>query len=215
MEEVKGYNKQKLTIDLVRANIVGICSVIPISLIFGLPYYLIWKDQFTINNLRDYLSGLSPMFIGSAALLVFFMMIAGIVVHELVHGISWAFYTKRGFRSIKFGVLWKMLTPYCHCREPLRVKQYIIGAITPGIVVGIIPAVVAIFTGSLSMLIFGIFFTMAASGDLMIINLLRNEKSDDLVLDHPSEAGCYIYRKISGEDASDNGGRIEAVETVS
>ena len=33
-------------------------------------------------------------------------------------------------------------------------------------------------------------------GDFLIINLLRKENKDDFVEDHPSEAGCYIYRKI-------------------
>jgi hypothetical protein len=40
------------------------------------------------------------------------------------------------------------------------------------------------------------FFTMAAGGDFLIINLIRKEKSSALVQDHPTEAGCYIYRKI-------------------
>jgi catechol 2,3-dioxygenase-like lactoylglutathione lyase family enzyme len=39
-------------------------------------------------------------------------------------------------------------------------------------------------------------FTMAAGGDFLIINLIRKEKSSALVQDHPTEAGCYIYRKI-------------------
>jgi len=37
---------------------------------------------------------------------------------------------------------------------------------------------------------------VVAAGDFLIINLLRKENKDDFVEDHPSEAGCYIYRKI-------------------
>ncbi len=40
--------------------------------------------------------------------------------------------------------------------------------------------------------IFGIFFTMAAVGDFLVINLVRKEKMNDLVLDHPSKMGCFI-----------------------
>jgi hypothetical protein len=36
---------------------------------------------------------------------------------------------------------------------------------------------------------------MAAAGDFLLINLLRKENSYDLVQDHSSEAGCYIFRK--------------------
>ena len=121
----------------------------------------------------------------------------GIAVHELIHGIAWAIFAKNGFKSMKFGVMWKLLTPYCHCKDALKVKEYIFGAIAPAILLGILPAIVAIFNGSISLLIFGMFFTMAACGDFLIINLIRKENWDDLVEDHPTEAGCYIYRKIS------------------
>jgi hypothetical protein len=66
----------------------------------------------------------------------------------------------------------------------------------PAIILGIIPSLAAIILGNPGLLVFGMFFTLAAGGDFLIINLLRNESKDDLVLDHPSEAGCYIYRKI-------------------
>ena len=88
-----------------------------------------------------------------------------------------------------------MLTPYCHCKEPLMVKHYILGAIMPAFVLGIIPAIIAIIIGNFGLLLFGSFFTLAAIGDFMVIYILRNEKKDDFVLDHPSEAGCYIFRK--------------------
>ncbi len=192
MQELENYKKEKLTIDLVWANKFGILLLIPIGLIFGLPFYLIWKPQLDIKQYLDS----APQEAGLGFLLIFGILIIGIVLHELIHGIAWAKFAKKGFKSIKFGVLWKMLTPYCHCKEALNVRQYIIGAITPAIIMGIIPAVIAIVIGNLGLLIFGMFFTMAAGGDFLIINLIRKESSSDLVQDHPSEAGCFIYRKI-------------------
>ena len=185
MQELENYKKEKLTIDLVWANVFGILILIPIVLMFGLPFYFIWGPQIEIKQFLD-----------SAGPLIFGIMILGIVLHELIHGITWAKFAKEGFKSIKFGVLWKMLTPYCHCKEALNVRQYIIGAISPAIIMGIVPAIIAIMIGNLGLLIFGIFFTMAAGGDFLILNLIRKENSSDLVQDHPSEAGCYIYRKI-------------------
>ena len=192
MQELENYKKEKLTIDLVWANKFGILLLIPIGLIFGLPFYLIWKPQLDIKQYLDS----APQEAGLGFLLIFGILIIGIVLHELIHGITWAKFAKKGFKSIKFGVLWKMLTPYCHCKEALNVRQYIIGAITPAIIMGIIPTVIAIVIGNLGLLIFGMFFTMAAGGDFLIINLIRKESSSDLVQDHPSEAGCYIYRRI-------------------
>ena len=193
MQELENYRKEKLTIDLVWANVFGVLILIPIGLLFGLPFYFIWKPQLDI---KQYLDSAGPLRAGLGFLLIFEILILGIVLHELIHGIIWAKFAKEGFKSIKFGVLWEMLTPYCHCKEALNVRQYIIGAIAPAIILGIIPTIIAIITGNLGLLIFGMLFTMAAGGDFLIINLIRKESSSDLVQDHPSEAGCFIYRKI-------------------
>jgi len=193
MQDLTNYKKEKLTINLIWANIFGLLILIPIILIFGTPYYLIWNPTFDIKEIFE---SLGPKGIGISFVMVYVILLLGVVIHELIHGITWARYTKNGFKSLKFGVLWKMLTPYCHCKEPLNVKQYIAGAIAPAIILGLIPSVIGIIIGNLGFLIFGMFFTMAAAGDILIINLIRKEKKDDLVQDHPSEAGCYIYRKI-------------------
>lgn len=196
MEELEKYQKEKLTIDLVKANIFGVFIFIPIAIVYGLPFYWIWKDHFKLSQIKGLITLHLPEFPFSGVIYFLIIFTIGIVLHELIHGITWSFFTRNGFKSIKFGVLMKMLTPYCHCKEPLKVSQYILGAIMPAIVLGFVPAVVAIVIGNIPLLLFGSFFTMAAAGDFMIIHLLRNERKDDLVLDHPSEAGCYVYRKI-------------------
>ena len=195
MTNLDGFKEEKLTINLIWANIFGVLIVIPILLVFGLPYVLIWSSQFEPDNIKLLLSSIKPDFIFGQTITVFVILLGGIVLHEIIHGITWSKFTENGFKSIRFGVLWKMITPYCHCKEHLKVKHYILGAIMPSLILGVIPCVIAILIGNFGLLIFGIFFTMAAAGDFLIINLLRKENKDDLVLDHPSEAGCYIYRK--------------------
>lgn len=184
-----GYEKVLKIIDIVKANNIGLKLLIPTILIYGLPFYLIWKDSISFKDLFSAGSG----WVFLKWLTIF---LAGIVAHELVHGITWALFAKKGFRSIKFGILWKYITPYCHCKEPLQIRHYLIGAITPFIFVGLLPAVYAIITGSINWLLFGIFYTVGAVGDFLIIKLLLPEKRNDYALDHPSEAGCYVYRKI-------------------
>ena len=199
MNELKNYNKETLTIDLVWANVFGLLILIPILLIFALPYYFMWMDKLTLSNIKTFITNFTFQ---SYALLLFkatIAFISGIVLHELIHGIAWAICAKNGIKSIKFGVMWKMLTPYCHCKEPLRVKHYILGALMPGIVLGIIPAIISIIIGNIYLLFFGVFFTMAACGDFLVIHLLRKEKRNDWVQDHPSEAGCFIYRNPISE----------------
>jgi hypothetical protein len=194
MVNFEGYNKGKVTVSIVRANVFGLIVIIPVLLIFGLPYYFIWNEQFQIKALIEILQNMVNHSIylrmGGIILLIF----GGIILHELIHGLCWSFFAEGRFKSIKFGVVWKMLTPYCHCTEPLKVYQYITGAVMPGILLGIIPCIVAICFGYIGLLLFGLLFTISACGDFLIVWLLRNEKSGDFAEDHPREAGCYVYR---------------------
>ena len=40
--ELDGFKKELLIIDLVKANIFAAFSIFPIVLIYGIPYYLVW-----------------------------------------------------------------------------------------------------------------------------------------------------------------------------
>ncbi|MBU8883688.1 DUF3267 domain-containing protein [Kaistella sp. DKR-2] len=185
---LENLDKEEKKIDLVKANIVALKYLGFFALIFAVPFFLLWqtgssKSIFQTDNV--FIKLLAPV-VG---------MILGIVVHEFIHGIFFAKYASKGFRSIKFGILWKTLTPYCHCKEPLKIRHYIIALLAPFIFLGIIPAVISLFTGSLMLLIFGIIFSGAAAGDLMIYHLIKKENPEDYVQDHPSEAGYYIYRQ--------------------
>jgi len=190
----EGYKREMLTIDIVKANIFAILLAIPVALIYGIPYVLLWHNKIGAASQSS-----GNIFHGVNMLIITGIMLLGIVVHELIHGVTWAIYAKRGFRSIRFGIMLKLLTPYCHCKEALQVKHYIIGAIMPAIILGLLPAIYGIATGDHGIVMFGGFFTIAAGGDFMIIHLLRNERMETMVQDHPSEAGCYVYRKTERE----------------
>jgi hypothetical protein len=194
---LEDYKKELLTFDLVKINLYGIFAFIPVTIVYGIPYYYLWHQTLTIkllkkvvitNKLTDY------NFLVSFFILI--IIVTGIMLHELIHGFTFSFFAKNGFKSIKFGVIWKVLTPYCHCDEPLSVRQYIIGAIMPTIILGFFPFFYSLIFGNLFLLIFAFFFTIAAIGDFIIIFMLRNEDKNSMVLDHPSEIGCFIYRKI-------------------
>lgn len=188
------YNKKLKIISIEKANKLGLQITIPVFLAFTVPYILIHdigKEQF-----YAFFSNFSPIKIVTGFFLFFATMLFGIVLHELIHGITWTLFAKKGFKSIRFGVLWKMLTPYCHCTEPLKIRHYLLGAVTPAVFLGLIPAIAGIIMANYLVTFFGIFFLIAAVGDFMIIHLLWKENHDDYAQDHPSEAGCYVYRKI-------------------
>ena len=179
-QEVKG---RKVAIDIVKANIFAVVIMVVAAIVFLVPFFWIWKDKKPIDEL---LGGFGDWSI------TFILFIVGIVVHELIHGLTWACYAKSGWKSISFGVMWKLLTPYCHCDEPMHISGYMMGAMMPCVILGIIPAVAALFIGSLPMLAWGIFFIAAAAGDIWMTWLLTKENPKSMVLDHPSEAGFYI-----------------------
>jgi len=92
-------------------------------------------------------------------------------------------------KSIKYGVKWKFLTPYCHCKEPLKVKYYKIGGAMPLIVMGIIPSIIGLIIGHGGVLCFGIFFTWAACGDIISLYMLHKLDNNTYVSDHPDKMG--------------------------
>jgi len=196
MTELKDFEKEKKTISLAKANIYSALLLVPTVIIYLIPFYLLWKEQLSLeafNNLFAQFGVTTGLVTG---LLFIVVMAVGVVIHELIHGITWAIFAEKGFQSIKFGVLKEMLTPYCHCREPLKLRPYMLGAIMPGLVMGVLPWLISLLTGSVPLLVFSIFFTLAAMGDLMIIHLIYQEDKQSYVLDHPSEAGCYVYRPL-------------------
>ncbi|MDR2474615.1 MAG: DUF3267 domain-containing protein [Bacteroidales bacterium] len=182
------YSKEKKTADIAKANLFGVLLCIPVGVLYGVPYYFVWRNEPAVPIFEE--------FFDASAFIYVVVLLAGIVLHELIHGCCWALFVKNGFKSIQFGVLWKMLTPYCHCKEPLPLMPYVFGLIMPAVVLGFVPAIVSVCIGSRGLLILGGLFTVAAAGDFLIFNLLRRESRACWVEDHPSEVGCYVYRPL-------------------
>lgn len=188
------YHKKELTMSAGRANVLALVFVVPFFLLYLLVYYFKWPDQFTLQNLKSVTQTHSTL-IMYMPLIMIVVFVVGAVFHEMLHGFTWAAFCKNGFKSIKYGVHWKALTPYCHCKETLFLRAYMLGGAMPGLVMGVLPAVVGIATGSFLVFLFGLFFTMAAAGDMLILWMLRNQKKEDLVQDHPELIGCYVLQK--------------------
>ncbi len=50
---------------------------------------------------------------------------------------------------------------------------------------------------------FGLVFTWVASGDAMILWMIRGVSPDTVVEDHPERAGCWVVREGVGDAARD------------
>ena len=187
MEEIEGKNGRKVAIDLRKANLFAIVLFAISAVVFMVPYFLIWMGKGTEK------SDGTGFFSTHQGLCLLIGFVVGIVVHELIHGLTWACYAKRGWKSISFGVIWKYLTPYCHCDEPMRIRPYQGACLMPFVVLGVIPSVAGLVIGSLPLIIFGVLFIAAAAGDIWMAWLLTKENPRSMVLDHPSEAGFYVF----------------------
>lgn len=192
MDNQEGYIKEKVTINLVWANIFAVLVLIGSAVLFGALYYLVWRARTGLFWSFEPLFG-NPL-VGLFVFLV--VLIGGIIVHELIHGFVFAAFAKDGFKSVKFGILREMLTPYCHCKEPLRLKHYVLAALMPTILLGIVPAALAVVIGNLPLLIFGVFLISGGGGDILLVYAMRNERKGTLIEDLPSECGFYAYRLV-------------------
>lgn len=197
MEKEKNFSSgnKEITFTAMEANVYALVFLLPVILILAVPYFFIWPEQFTKDQIIKYVQIKEGWDFVDWSIIIS-VILAGIVIHELLHGLGWSFYTKKGWKSIKFGIMWSFLTPYCHCDEPLLMRPYRIGSMLPAILLGIVPAIIAITTGSLGLMVFGFLFTFAAGGDFLILWLLRKEKPNTVVKDHPDKIGCVLFRDV-------------------
>ncbi len=188
--ENKNNNSQigrTYTLSIEKASLRAFLLIFPIAILYAVPFYLIWgKNVFVELKFRSLLF-----------LLLF--IVFGILLHELLHGLVWAVFSKHGFRSIRFGIKWEYFTPYCHCTESLKVWHYVLGGLAPLVFMGILPGIWALFSGNGLIMFFAIFFSCAAGGDIQAIWMLRKFSKNQLVYDHPEELGFIIADKSKNE----------------
>lgn len=180
-----GYTKTELTISVVKANIGALYG-----LIMTVPFIVIYVLRYEGADFgRSRISA-------SSGLTVLALLLLLTVVHELIHGVTWSRFTK-SFKDIEFGVIWKYLTPYCTCSEPLGKWQYITGALMPGLLLGIVPCIIGCIATDILFLAAGVLMTIAAGGDILIAKMILGNKASKtaLYLDHPTEVGLVVFQK--------------------
>ena len=181
-----------MKISIGKANLFSIGLIIPIIIVFLGPYLLLWTSDTELSFI-ELLKETFLQPIKERPYLTLVIILFGVLVHELLHGISWARYTGNGMKDIKFGVIWSMLTPYCRCEVPLNVKHFLFGLLAPGIALGLLPAIYGLVSQNAGIMLFGMFFTLVGGGDYLLAWNLRKESMDSLVKDHPTAVGYFIY----------------------
>jgi len=182
----ENFNEEKITINIIRANVFALIVLVLAFVSFGIPFIMLWRDKImpTFGNKIN-----TVVYIAS--------LIVGIVAHEAIHGLFFALFSEDKFKSIKFGIMprEKLFSPYCHCREILKINHYRISAIMPLIILGIIPAAISLVFGNILLLLFGVVFISGGCGDLLMILKLIREKKNAFIYDLPDDAGFIVYRE--------------------
>lgn len=114
------------------------------------------------------------------------------VAHELVHAVGWAFFGRLPLRAIRFGVDRKTLSPYAHVPLPMPARAYRIGAALPLFITGVVPWLLALLTGSGVLAALGALLISGAAGDLFVLWIIRDVPANARVIDHPTNAGCFV-----------------------
>ena len=180
--EAEGYSITERIIGIVKANVISLIAMVPV---FAVGLYLFFKISASSN--LDF-NGL--LLLAACAVLV--------VVHELLHGMTWALFTENHWKDIEFGFMKELLTPYCTCRTPLKKGPYIAGSLMPLIVLGIVPFIVSLFNGSFMLLVISMVMMLSATGDVIVSIMMIGYKSDAreiIFLDHPYKAGFIVFER--------------------
>lgn len=193
--EQKGYVKKDLTVSGDRANIIGPLYGFLTALPFIALYFL---------TIRQPLEWKTLGFLRTIVLIIFYFIL--IILHELIHGLTWSRFTKNGFRSISFGVIWRSLNPYCTCSEPLSKAHYMTGLLMPWFVLGILPCIAALILRNGYLLVIGVIMAVSVGGDLLIAQMMLSHKSEGetLYLDHPTDIGLVCLEKKQRTDQPEN-----------
>ena len=157
--------------------------IFPLLLLTILPFLLVWDKQLLILGWEPFYDIFIPV------------ILAGIIMHEVLHGLGWSFFLSNGMKSVKFGINWKFLAPYCHCKSPMKAIHFGVGAALPLVILGILPVLAGIAMGKSSFLFFGILFTWGAGGDIISIFMLFKLDNGCIVYDHPDKPGFYIKKE--------------------
>ncbi|CAM3012015.1 DUF3267 domain-containing protein [Hathewaya histolytica] len=175
----QGYKEKYLSVSTLKANVMALVIAAPIFVICYLLFLVICGDAYKYIRLN----------------MVFYLVaFLGIVVHELIHGLTWSLFCKKKWRAIGFGVDWSTLTPYCCCNEGLKFKGYVLGCAIPTILVGLLPYTISLLLGNYFLAMFGLFHILCGGGDMYILWLIRKEK-EAIIVDHPYLVGCTAFEK--------------------
>jgi len=181
LESIQNSEKQIASLSGLRLNVYVMLLTIPLWFAVSGSYVVIYGGiayAFGILKLLNYK--------------IFILLFLGILIHELLHALTWMVLQKEGFQQIKFGFNLKALTPYTHYKKAIKMWKYRWGGAVPGLFMGFIPLIISFIIGNASLNFIGFLFTWAALGDVISLWMTRKYNGSQLVQDNPNELGVIV-----------------------
>lgn len=141
----------------------------------------------------EYIYGIKPT--NEFNLINFIWLGILLLAHELLHCIGYYVLGKASLKDIKIGIEMKSFTAYATCLKPLKVSDYRIISLLPGIVFGLLPLIIAFTLGNYNWSFIGLLMTICSIGDFIIVYLLKELSNDTLILDWAYNVGFTILQK--------------------
>jgi Putative zincin peptidase len=180
--QVRSRDPLDCSVSMLTANLLVLVSAGPIVAALGWAYSLRWGAPSLAQGVWRLLD--PRIFLAT--------VIPGILAHELIHAVAWSIAARRPLSAIRIGIQWRAVSPYAHPKEPMPVGPYRVGALMPAVVLGFLPAGLAILLGWPLLMAWSLVFLLAAGGDFVVLWLIRHVPAGRLVQDHPTRAGCHV-----------------------
>lgn len=128
------------------------------------------------------------------------------IAHEAIHGITFGLLNRGqpGFK-VEFGIDRRALMPYVHPSGLMPATTYRIGALAPGLLLGILPAIYALVTKDVYVAGWAILMIAGAAGDFMLLVQLRGVPGSVPVEDSEDSIGVRVRWDLVPSTKPDEG----------
>jgi len=198
--ENDNYTQEVIPINMGYIQILSVVILGIFAGLFSLVYYLINDKSLLTTSLEEFLSILYTPLLAIVFLVTTPILL--IIAHEGIHAFFGALFSDNGFKSIKLGIMGAKgyYSPYCHCKEALKVWQFSIVIMMPTIVLGFVPVIIGLTLGGGILVVVGVFMISSGAGDIVYVIKMLKFNKDDFMFEFPNEQnilGFMIYKKLT------------------
>lgn len=156
---------------------LNIVSMFLLVILFYITYLLMKENILSLFNNSIYIT--------------FLLMIPYLILHELLHCISYVIH-KANFKNITFGIHLEKGILCCLCKQNISKKNILISLLYPFIFMGVITYIIGIIFSNNILILLSIINISGCSGDLiMFFDLLKIKNFEYSEYDDPISFGLY------------------------